>query len=109
MDASTFRIVNRFADRAGWLHPPVVAFAKYGIVAFAPVLLVGWWLGWQRREMTTLAAVVCAVVAAFVASGAAQLIGQVVVAGGLWFVDRRLARSPLSPLIASDGGDPERA
>lgn len=198
MDASLFRIVNGFADRTGWLHPPAVAFAKYGIAAFALVLLAGWWLGRQRPETTTLAAVACAVVAVFVALGAAQLIGHVVgrarpydamtgmrvlvsrttdfsfpsdhataagaVAGGLWFVDRRLAqvavglallmaltrvyvgahypgdvlaglvlgsataagvhllasgpmaallgrlaRSPLRPLIESDGGDLERA
>lgn len=126
MDASLFRIVDRFAERTGWLHPPAVAFAKYGIVAFALMLLVGWWLGRQRPEPTALAAVVCTVVAVFVALGAAQLIGHGVgrarpydamtgmrvlvarttdfsfpsdhatvagaVAGGLWFVDRRLAR-----------------
>lgn len=78
MDASLFRIVNGFADRTGWLHPPAVAFAKYGIAAFALVLLAGWWLGRQRPETTTLAAVACAVVAVFVALGAAQLIGHVV-------------------------------
>lgn len=126
MDAALFRFMNRFAERTGWLHPPAVAFAKYGIVAFALMLLVGWWFGRQRPEMTTLAAVACTVVAVFMALGAAQLIGHAVgrarpydamtgiralvarttdfsfpsdhatvagaVAGGLWFVDRRLAR-----------------
>lgn len=78
MDASLFRFVNRFADRTGWLHPPVVAFAKYGIVAFVVVLLAGWWLGRQRPEMTSLAAVACTVLGVFVALGAAQLIGHAV-------------------------------
>lgn len=126
MDGYLFRATNRFAVRTGWLHPPAAAFAKYGIVLFALALLAGWWLGRQRPETITLAAVVCAVVAVFVALGAAQLIGHAVgrarpyqvmtgtqllvarttdfsfpsdhatvagaVAGGLWFVDRRLAR-----------------
>lgn len=126
MDGALFRIVDRFAERTGWLQPPAVAFAKYGIVAFALVLLVGWWLGRQRPELTTVAAVVCTGVAVLVALGAAQLIGHGVgrvrpydamtgvrvlvarttdfsfpsdhatvagaVAGGVWFVDRRLAR-----------------
>ncbi|MGQ0431360.1 MAG: hypothetical protein ACT452_03000 [Microthrixaceae bacterium] len=32
MDASLFRIVNRFADRTGWLHPLAVAFAKCPLI-----------------------------------------------------------------------------
>lgn len=67
MDASLFRIVNRFAERTGWLHPPAVAFAKYGIAAFAVTLVVGRWLGRQRPETTTLAAVAGSAGAVFVA------------------------------------------
>lgn len=34
MDGSLYRVVNRFAERTAWRHPPMVAFAKYGIVCF---------------------------------------------------------------------------
>lgn len=126
MDASLFRLVNRFAERTGWLHQPVVAFAKYGIVVFVATLVVAWLLARQRPDTATMAAVACTVAAVFFALGAAQLIGHGIgrarpydtltgvrvlvartsdfsfpsdhatvagaVAGGLWFVDRRLAR-----------------
>jgi len=134
MDRTLYRAVNRFAGRTGWLHPPIVAFAKYGIVLFGIALLAGWWLGRQRSDITTVAAVVCAVAAVFVALGVAQLIGHVIgrarpydaiagmrllvsrtndfsfpsdhatvagaVAGGLWAVDRRLARAAVIAAIA---------
>ncbi len=126
MDESLFKIVNRFAERTGWLHSPAVAYAKYGIALFGAALLVAWWIGRQRSESATIAAVVCAGVAVLVALGAAQVIGHLVgrarpydaiegvrvlvsrtkdfsfpsdhatvagaVAAGLWFADRRVGR-----------------
>lgn len=78
MDESLFKIVNRIAERTGWLQPPVLAYAKYGIALFGLALLAGWWIGRQRSDTTIVAAVVCTVVAAFVALGAAQLLGHMV-------------------------------
>jgi len=78
MDESLFKVVNRFAERTGWLHPPAVAYAKYGIALFGVALLAGWWIGRLRSNMAVVAAVVCTVVAVFVALGAAQLLGHLV-------------------------------
>jgi len=49
LDLSTtlFLRVNDFARTTPWLHAPAVAYAKYGLVVFAALLLVG---VWQRRS-----------------------------------------------------------
>lgn len=49
LDLSTtlFMDVNDFARTSTWLHAPAVAYAKYGLVVFAALLLVG---VWQRRS-----------------------------------------------------------
>jgi undecaprenyl-diphosphatase len=48
LDLSTtwFMHVNDFARTSTWLHAPAVAYAKYGLVLFAALLLLG---VWQRR------------------------------------------------------------
>lgn len=33
--------INDFARSTGWLHGPVTAWAKYGIVLFALLLVIG--------------------------------------------------------------------
>lgn len=76
MDESLFKIANRLAERTGWLHPPAVAYAKYGMALFATALLAGWWIGRRRSDTAVVAAVVGTVLAVFVASGAAQLLGH---------------------------------
>jgi len=78
MDESLVKVVNRFAERTGWLHPPAVAYAKDGIALLGVALLAGWWIGRLRSNMAVAAAVVCTVVAVFVALGAAQLLGHLV-------------------------------
>ena len=44
-----FLSVNDFARASAWLHPPAVAYAKYGLVVFAALLLLG---VWQSRRST---------------------------------------------------------
>jgi len=51
-----FQQVNEFARQTGWLHAPVTAYAKYGIVLFAVLLLVGWWLARSGPARTMAAA-----------------------------------------------------
>jgi undecaprenyl-diphosphatase len=43
-DRTLFRDVNELARGSGWLHAPVLAYASYGVVLFAGLLLVGWWV-----------------------------------------------------------------
>jgi len=54
-----FLDVNDFARTSPWLHGPAVAYAKYGVVIFAALLLIGLW---RRRgaDDRKLAAVVWA-------------------------------------------------
>jgi undecaprenyl-diphosphatase len=61
-----FEQVNAFARATPWLHAPAQAFATYGIVVFAVLLLAGWWIA--RR-----AGRVAGVVAAISAGGATLL------------------------------------
>src|SRR4051794_9723620 len=75
MDASTFRWINRFADRTGWAHPFLVGFAKYGIAIFAVLLVLAYLDGRRRDDIHAVAATVWAAVAAVVALGIAQLVG----------------------------------
>lgn len=51
LDLSTalFLRVNDFARTSTWLHAPAVAYAKYGLVVFAALILVG---VWRRRGDT---------------------------------------------------------
>ena len=39
-----FGQVNDFARNTGWLHAPMLAYANYGVVLFAGLLLAGWWI-----------------------------------------------------------------
>lgn len=41
-----FLRINDFAQTSTWLHAPATAYAKYGLVVFAALLLVG---VWRRR------------------------------------------------------------
>ena len=42
MDNSLFRWINRLANRTGWAHGFFTAYAKYGIVLFAVLLIVAY-------------------------------------------------------------------
>ncbi|HEX3622302.1 MAG TPA: phosphatase PAP2 family protein [Acidimicrobiales bacterium] len=78
IDASLFRAVNRLADRTGWAHGPAVADAKYGIVLFAVLLLVGWWEARRAGDLDAVAAAVWAGAGTLVAVGVNQILGQAV-------------------------------
>ncbi len=51
-----FGSVNEFARDTGWLHGPVLAYASYGIVLFAIVLVAGWWTARSRGDRCVAAA-----------------------------------------------------
>jgi undecaprenyl-diphosphatase len=96
MDTWLFRTVNHVATRTGWLHPVAVGYAKDGIALFALALAAGWWIARDQDDTESSAALVCTVVAVFVALGAAQLLGHLVdrarpydaIAGARVLVDR---------------------
>jgi undecaprenyl-diphosphatase len=77
MDASLYRAVNRLAARTGWAHALFIAYAKYGVVLFAALLVAGWWLA-RRANIDAVAGVVWAGAGALVALGVGQVIGHAI-------------------------------
>ena len=66
MPTDLFTRINEFAINTPWLHGPMTAYASLGLVLFAGLLVVGWWLARDRDDRvmaTALLAPVGAVVA----------------------------------------------
>jgi undecaprenyl-diphosphatase len=78
MDRSLFRRINDFANSTAWLHAPAKAYAKYGIVLFAVLLLVAWWRARRTGDLRTEAGIGWAAGAAVVALAVGQVIGHLV-------------------------------
>ncbi|TDO69160.1 undecaprenyl-diphosphatase/undecaprenyl-diphosphatase [Kribbella sp. VKM Ac-2571] len=60
MNRWLFEQVNAFARATPWLHAPARAFAAYGVVLFAVLLVAGWWVAWRSGRLTTVAAAISA-------------------------------------------------
>ena len=94
-----FEDVNTFARRTSWLHSTLVDYAKYGIVVFAVLLLVGLILS-RRGSARTLAAAVWACVAVLLAVAINQPIVHAVNEA------RPYARHPSVLVLVSRSTDP---
>ena len=55
-DDRLFKAINSFARDTGWLHAPMLTYASYGMVLFAGLLLVGWWVARSTGDVTKVAA-----------------------------------------------------
>jgi Membrane-associated phospholipid phosphatase len=62
-----FQQVNDFARATPWLHGLISGYANYGVVLFAALLLVGWWITRRSGQVKSTAAVACAVSATLLA------------------------------------------
>jgi membrane-associated phospholipid phosphatase len=49
---SIVEAIHRFEQHTAWLHQPMVVFAKYGVVAFAGLLVLSWWQARSRGTAT---------------------------------------------------------
>ena len=78
MDGRLFRLINRLAGRTGWAHGFFIAYAKYGIVLFAVLLVVAYLDGRRHGDLRAVSGSVWAAGAALVALGIGQLIGRAV-------------------------------
>lgn len=76
IDTSLFRAVNRLADRTPWAHGAVAAFARFGIVTFAALLMAGWWAARRRGDLDSMAAVMWAGGGSVAAVGLNQVLGR---------------------------------
>jgi len=72
-DLGLLQAVNRFAQRTSWLHGAAKAYASTGVVLFAALLLVGWWVSRPRQDVR-LAASLWAGAAGLVAVAVNQLL-----------------------------------
>ena len=75
MDQRIFRWINRLADHTGWAHGFFTAYAKYGIVVFAALLLVAYLDGRRVGDLRSIAGSVWAAAAALLALGIGQVVG----------------------------------
>ncbi|HEV7205044.1 MAG TPA: phosphatase PAP2 family protein [Jatrophihabitans sp.] len=71
-DAGDFLLVNRFAQRTGWLHGIMSAVADQGLIAFVVLIAVGWWLARRANDLPRMAAVAWTGLGTLVAVGINQ-------------------------------------
>jgi len=71
-DLPVFRAINSFARSTSWLHGPMLAYATYGVVVIAAVLVGGWWLARREGRPSMMAAALWAPVATVIAVGINQ-------------------------------------
>jgi membrane-associated phospholipid phosphatase len=60
MNETLFERVNAFARATPWLHPVMTAYAGYGVVVFAALLLAGWWTARRAGTPEKMAAALLA-------------------------------------------------
>jgi undecaprenyl-diphosphatase len=72
VDRSWFLDVNAFSRATGWLHAPVTAFAQYGVVLFALLLIAGWWTARRSADAAAVSASLWAPVGTVLAVGLNQ-------------------------------------
>jgi len=58
-----FSRVNDVAVGTPWLHGPMTAYASLGLMLFAALLLLGWWVARDRDDRTMASALLAPVVA----------------------------------------------
>ncbi len=75
-DRSWFLAVNSFARATPWLHSPARAYAEYGVVLFAALLLVSWWTARAHRDLRAVTAALWAPLGALLALGVNQQVGS---------------------------------
>ena len=78
MDQNLYLTINRFAARTAWAHPFATAYAKYGVVMFAGILVAAWWRSRRTGDLHQLAGALWSASAAGIALGIGQVIGSLI-------------------------------
>lgn len=76
LDRSWFLHINSFARQTPWLHAVIRAYAQYGVVLFASLLVWSWWTARGRRDLTLMTAALWAPVGVLIAVGLNQPLGH---------------------------------
>jgi undecaprenyl-diphosphatase len=77
VDTQLFQTINDVAQATPWLHGIVLAYANYGIVVFAALMLAGWWSARRQANPTRMGAAVWAPLGMLLALGVNQPISAV--------------------------------
>lgn len=77
-DTALFLTINEVARATEWLQPVVVAYASYGVLLFAALLLGGWWLARRRASVPAMAAALWAPAGMLLALGVNQPVAALV-------------------------------
>jgi len=77
-DTALFLTINELARATEWLQPVVVAYASYGVLLFAALLLGGWWLARRRASVPAMAAALWAPAGMLLALGVNQPVAALV-------------------------------
>jgi membrane-associated phospholipid phosphatase len=72
MNETLFEQVNALARTTQWLQPAIAAYAAYGVIVCALLLVAGWWTARRSGEPKRMAAVLCAFAATLLAVGINQ-------------------------------------
>jgi undecaprenyl-diphosphatase len=78
VDTQLFQTINDIAKATPWLHGIVLAYAGYGIVVFAALMLAGWWSARGQASPVRMAAALWAPLGMLVALGANQPLSAMV-------------------------------
>lgn len=78
IDTRLFLTVNGFAQSTPWLNPVVLAYAGYGIVLFAGLVVAGWWVARRRADVAVMAAAIWVPIGTVIAVGVNQPIAELV-------------------------------
>jgi undecaprenyl-diphosphatase len=69
-----FRAVNHLSRATSWLHLPMRLYAEYGVVLFAGLLLLSWWLARRDGDLRRVGAALWAPVGALLALWVNQVV-----------------------------------
>lgn len=95
-----FLDVNHLARATAWLHAPVRTYADFGVVLFAGLLLVSWWLARGEGDLRRVTAALWAPVGALLALGVNQFLAAAV------SEPRPYTVLPHALVLVSRSGDP---
>lgn len=77
-DTQLFLLINDFVRTTPWLHTIVSAYAAYGLVLFAALLLAGWWSARRQANPVRVAAALWAPLGMLLALGVNQPLSALV-------------------------------
>ncbi|NIH84364.1 phosphatase PAP2 family protein [Amycolatopsis granulosa] len=78
MNTQIFLRINDFASATPWLHGVVSAYAAYGVVLFAVLMLAGWWIARRQASVAKMAAAIWTPLAMLIALGVNQPVADLV-------------------------------